>query len=155
MSEQAKILDQKASDNEYMHKDFHGVLCYAIKYLDEHFGQESTTEYLQQVGNTYFAPLSEQLKKQGLCALENHFRKIFEKENGSFKIEYDQDILKITVHSCPAISHLKKNKLFFTDRFCESTVIVNQAICNNAGYSSSCIYQPGKGSCVQKFWKDK
>ncbi len=32
--EKIKVLDCKASDNEYLHKDFHGALCYAIKYLD-------------------------------------------------------------------------------------------------------------------------
>ena len=36
------ILEQKASDNQYLHKDFHGALCYAIKYLDDNFGEEIT-----------------------------------------------------------------------------------------------------------------
>jgi hypothetical protein len=155
MKEQPKILDQKTSDNEYLHKDFHGVLCYAIKYLDEYFGPESTEEYLKQVGNTYFSLLSDQLTKNGLPVIEKHFRDVFKKGKGNASFEYDKDILKIIVHSCPAITHLKKSKQLFTERFCESTVVVNEVICNNAGFRSSCVYQPGRGACIQKFWKDK
>ena len=62
MAESKKqVLDCKASDHEYLHKDFHGALCYSIRYLDEHYGQDATHEYLQQVGRTYFAPLTEAL----------------------------------------------------------------------------------------------
>lgn len=149
------ILDQKASDNEYLHQDFHGALCYALKYLDEKFGPAATTEYLQQVGKTCFAPLSRQLAEAGLIALERHFRHILEKENGQFTIHYDADVLIIEVRECPAISHLKKTNQLFTERFCESTVVVNQTICKNAGYCSSCDYEAGQGRCVQKFWREK
>ena len=40
-SEKIKVIDRKASDNEYMHEDFHGALCYAIKYLDDNYGQNA------------------------------------------------------------------------------------------------------------------
>ena len=154
MNSKQKVLDQKASDNEYLHKDFHGALCYAIKYLDENYGPASTTEYLNQVGNSYFKPLSEKLRQKGLVVLEKHFREIFNKEGGKFTIEHDNGILTIAVHECPAIAHLKKNNQLFTERYCESTVIVNDTICSNAGYRCSCIYKPGLGTCVQKFWKE-
>ena len=148
-------MDQKASDNKYLHKDFHGALCYAIKYLDENYGRESTAEYLKRVGNTYFAPLSGQLKNDGLPVLEKHFRSIFEAEKSTFTIKYENDILIIDVQICPAIAHLKQTGQLWTDRFCESTVFVNKTISETAGYCSSCVYLPGKGICVQKFWKDK
>ncbi len=37
-SDKIKVLNCKASDNEYLHKDFHGALCYGIKYLDDVYG---------------------------------------------------------------------------------------------------------------------
>jgi hypothetical protein len=153
MNSKIKILDQNTTDNEYLHKDFHGALCFAIKYLDDNFGAESTVEYLKQVGNTYFAPLSTKLKSVGLSALSDHFKNIFEKENGQFTIACENEILTIEVHKCPAITHLKKTNHLFTERYCETTVVVNDTICSNAGFSCSCVYEPGQGKCIQKFWK--
>ena len=150
-----KVLDCKASDNEYLHMDFHGALCYSIKYLDDKFGAKSTKEYLQQVGRTYFAPLSDALKKDGLLALEKHFKNIFTKEGGKFSLSYQGDTLVLKVDKCPAIAHLKEKNQLYTQRYCETTVIVNETICQEAGYECSCEYVPGEGECVQKFWKAK
>src|SRR5208283_5270309 len=69
-----RVLDCQASDNTYLHKDFHGALCYGIKYLDDHYGPEATAEFLRQVGRGYYGPLSARLKQDGLMALEEHWR---------------------------------------------------------------------------------
>ena len=152
--ENGKVLECKASDNEYLHKDFHSGLCYAIRYVDDHFGPEATREYLQQVGETFYAPLTEALRAEGLPALEKHWRAVFTKEQGSFSLAYEGDALVLTVDECPAVAHLHKIECFYTERFCESTVLVNETVCRRAGYRCSCAYQPGQGKCVQKFWKD-
>lgn len=149
-----KVLERKASDNEYMHKDFHGALCYAIKYLDETYGQDATEEYLEQVAITFFSPLTEKLKNEGLKALREHWQNIFSRENGKFNLNYENDILVLEVEECPAISHLKKIGQLFTDRYCQTTVIVNKTICREAGYKCSCEFESGTGKCVQKFWKE-
>lgn len=153
--EKIKVLECKATDNVYMHKDFHGVLCYGIKYVDEKYGPEATKEYLQQVGETVYAPLTDALQKDGLSALEKHWKDVFTKEEGKFSISYEDDTLVLTVDECPAVAHLKKTNCFHTDRFCESTVVVNETVCHRAGYKCSCEYERGIGKCVQKFWKDK
>ena len=148
-----KVLDCRASDHEYLHRDFHGALCYAIKYLDDNYGPEATASYLQQVGRSYYSPLIAQLKSDGLAALEKHLRHIFTTEAGKFDIEYQNGTLVLTVTECPAVAHLKKIKQLCTNRFCETTVVVNETICAEAGFRCSCAYEPGQGRCVQKFWK--
>jgi hypothetical protein len=153
MSDKIKVLDCRQSDNEYLHKDFYGALCYAIKYLDEKFGQAATAEYLKQVGRETFTPLIEELKKDGLIALERHFKRIFKLEGGQAEFKYQNEKLTIEVSKCPAILHLKSIGQLHTDRYCETTVNVNSAICHEAGYECSCKYEPGKGKCIQKFWK--
>lgn len=153
MGQEEKILDCKQSENEYLHMDFHGALCYAIKYLDDNFGEQATEEYLAQVGKTYFKPLSESLKKYGLTALETHWQSLFQKEGGEIKMYYQDDQLVLEVDQCPAVAHLKKIGMFFTERYCQSTVVVNRTICREAGYRCSCEYQSGEGKCMQKFWR--
>ena len=49
----------------------------------------------------------------------------------------------------------KKHGYFYTDRFCLTTVVVNETICEGAGYKCSCDYKQGEGKCVQRFWKDE
>lgn len=153
MRKNSKIIDCKQSDNTYLHRDFHGALCYAIKYLDETYGQQATYDYLVQVGNTYFKPLSEKLKTDGLEALENHWRNVFQKEKGQFTLYYKDGQLILEVTECPAIMHLKQTNQLYTDRYCQTTVVVNKTVCNQAGYQCCCEYIPGHGRCTQRFWK--
>ena len=149
-----KVIDRKASDNEYMHKDFHGALCYAIKYLDDNYGHDATKEYLQQVARTYFVPLTEDLEAHGLKALEKHWQDIFSKEGGKCNISYEDNKLVLEVTQCPAIAHLKENNMLYTDRHCMTTAVVNETLCQDAGYACSCEYEPGEGKCIQRFWKE-
>jgi hypothetical protein len=148
-----RILDCKAADHSYLHQDFHGALCYAIKYLDDHYGPAATEEFLRQVGRSCFAPLGERLKSGGLDALAEHWREVFGREGGKISLEFREGALVLTVDECPAIAHLKKIGQFFTTRYCETTAIVNETVCAAAGYRSSCEYEAGAGRCVQKFWK--
>jgi hypothetical protein len=148
-----KVLDLRGSEHEYLHKDFHGALCYAIRYLDERFGPEATDEYLRQVGSNNYKPLIDALKAQGLPALERHWQIVFGQEGGKFRMFREGDHLVLAVDECPAIAHLKKTGQFFTKRFCQTTVMVNQAVCQSAGFEASCEYEPGEGRCVQRFWK--
>ena len=150
---QPRVIDCKASDNEYLHRDFHAAMCYSIAYLDDNFGCEATKEYLQQVARTYYAPLTEQMKQRGLAALEEHWRDVFTAEQGDFDLGYEEGVLVLTVKRCPAVAHLKERELMFTERYCETTVVVNQTICHDAGFACSCEYEPGEGRCVQRFWK--
>ncbi len=153
MGKDIKVIDCKASDNQYLHKDFHGALCYAIKYLEDNYGIESVEQYLSQVAATYFKPLSDNLRANGLIILENHWRSIFTKECGDFELGYEGQTLVLKVGKCPAVSHLKERGLFYTESFCLTTKVVNETICNDAGYCCSCDYKSGEGKCVQKFWK--
>jgi hypothetical protein len=148
-----KVIDCKASDNTYLHQDFHGALCYAIKYLEDNYGTESVEQYLRQVARTYFKPLTDSLKANGLQAMENHWKDIFSREGGEFELGYQENALVLKVDVCPAVSHLKKRRLFYTDNFCLTTKIVNETICKDAGFCCSCDYNSGEGKCVQKFWK--
>jgi hypothetical protein len=148
-----RILDCVASDHTYLHRDFHGALCYAIKYLDETLGPIATEEYLRQVGKSVFKPLITQLRQEGLAALEKQWNRVFSLEGGEFHMGREGEVLVLRVRRCPAIEHLKRTNQLFTHRFCMSTVVVNRTVCSEAGYSCSCKYESGAGACIQKFWK--
>jgi predicted ArsR family transcriptional regulator len=151
-----RILDCAAADNAYLHRDFHGALCYAIKYLDETYGAEFADEYLREVGRRVFAPLHEALAEEGLGAVEAHFRGVFALEGGEAEFSRDGDEeLTIAVSRCPAVEHLKARGLFFTERFCATTGEINAGFCEGTEYVCTCEYEPGAGRCVQRFWKEE
>lgn len=70
-------LDCKGGEHPYLHKDFHGALCYAIKYLDETYGYETTHAYLRHVGESIYKPLICKIKRHGLTALEDHLQRVY------------------------------------------------------------------------------
>ena len=108
-----RVLDCKATDHAYLHKDFHGALCYAIKYLDDNYTPAATREYLAGVGRNCFAPLSQNLKAEGLPALEKHWNEIFTKEGGKFTLEYRDRVLGADRPRMPGHRALEENRPAF------------------------------------------
>ena len=94
------------------------------------------------------------LKKKRLKALEEHWREIFDLEKGKYSLKYKNNQLILEVKRCPAVSHILKMRYKLSDSFCESTRIVNETICKEAGYKCSLKLGNKKGTCEQKFWKE-
>jgi len=155
MQYEKKVMDQRATDRDYLHKDFHGALADAIRYLDETYGHKATDEYLSQVGCICYAPLNDRMKREGLSALEKHLVSVFTREDGRFSIRWENGVLVLEVDQCPAVNHLVSTGRSFSPRFCQSTVHVNAAICRAAGYRAVCTYEPGQGRCVQRFSQEE
>ena len=136
-----------------VHKDFHGAISYGLKYVYDNYGDNGVKEYLEDLANTVYSPLSKALKKSGLRELEKHWKKIFDLEDADYKLFYEDNVLNLKINKCPAISHMKKYGYEIFEGFCEHCKILNAKICENAGYQSSIEYDQNKGKCLQKFWK--
>jgi len=137
-----------------IHKDFHGAFSCALDYLKNNFGQEVMEAYLRRVAKSVYHPLIKKLKEKGLKALEEHWREIFNLENGKYSIGYRDNKLILKVKECPAISHMLKMGYKLSNSFCESTRVFNETICKEAGYRSSLKLGKKKGTCEQKFWRE-
>lgn len=136
-----------------IHKDFHGATSYGIQHVYSRYGEDALSEFLQQVARNIYHPLTERLQKEGLSALEKHWRHIFTIEEGAFDLSYEGDQLVLRMHRCPAIHHMKTHGYAIAEKFCEHTRIVNEDICTSAGYTCSVEYDQEAGRCVQRFWK--
>jgi hypothetical protein len=121
-----------------VHKDFHGCLSFGLKFLEQNFGPSELEEYLRRLARNVYAPLIESLRLRGLPALH----------------DLSDDLLVLEVRTCPAIHHMKERGYKIAEHFCESTRIVNDEICRQAGYSASVEYDQESGRCVQKFRKE-
>jgi hypothetical protein len=138
-----------------VHKDFHGALSYGIQFLVDNYGMDGLKKYLRGLAKSVYAPLAKDLKADGLGAIRKHYEDIFTLEGGKFEFREEDDTLVFDVKECPAIAHMKAQGYEISPHFCEHTRILNEAICNEAGYSSSVDYNQEEGRCVQRFWKEK
>ena len=137
-----------------VHKDFHGCLSCGLKFLAENYGRAEVEAYLRRVARNVYSPLIESLRRQGLSALRNHWDNIMALEGADFDLSLENGVLVLEVRRCPAIHHMKAHDYEVCEHFCESTRIVNDEVCRQAGYASSTEYDQEDGRCVQRFWKE-
>lgn len=149
-----EIMDRRASDNVYLHKDFHGALNAGIEYLHEHYGADAVRDYLRQFTIVYYAPLISRMKNEGLSALKEHFEKIYEIEGGGIKISFSEDELVIDVKVCPAVLHIWSQGYPVARLFLETTKTVNEALCEGTPFTAELIeYDEKTGRSVQRFYR--
>jgi hypothetical protein len=147
-----KVMRRKASDNVYLHKDFHGALNQALIYLEENFGGDAVREYLYQFARTFYAPLTGEIKERGLDALKGHLERIYAVEGADFRIEFSPEELILRVAACPAVGYIRKMGLAVARHFDETTKTVNAAICEGTGYEFELLeYDPGSGRRVERY----
>ena len=147
-----EVIRREASDNVYLHKDFHGALSGGITYLEKTYGAEAVREYLRQFARAFYAPLTADLKARGLAALKEYFEKIYEIEGAEIDVTISQDQMTLEVKACPAVTHMRKAGYTVAELFHETTRTVNEAICEGTGFSAELVeYDPDTGHSVQRF----
>jgi len=147
-----KVMERRASDNKYLHKDFHGALLCGLEYVFDRFGQEGFEAYVRQAASALYAPVRDAVKQKGLVALEEYLRDIFTTEQGDFSSAWEGDALVFTVNVCPAVSYLQQQGHKVPARFCEVTRIMNEVICEGTGFASEVDYDTAAARCVQRFF---
>lgn len=146
------VMDRRASDNEYLHKDFHIAFNHAIEYLHRNYGEDAVRDYLNRFTKAYYAPLISELKTRGLIALKEYFERIYHVEGGDVNITLNDDELIVNVKECPVMSHFKKNNIKAAELFYETTRTINEALCEGTPYEAEFYdYNEDTGSNIQRF----
>ena len=149
-----EIMDRRASDNLYLHKDFHGALSVGIDFLHRHYGADSVREYLRQFTLAYYAPLKVRLAEEGLPALKKYFEEVYGAEGGEIDIELTDNELVVTVQSCPAVTHMRANGYKVAELFYETVKTVNESLCEGTPFSAALVeYDEATGRGVQRFFR--
>lgn len=140
-----------------IHKDFHGALSCGFAFVSEKYGRETLKEFLKQAGENIYKELLKKIKKEGLAALEEHWKHIFTIEEGNFKIKRkknDKELI-LEIKKCPALEHMKKVKYKIYEDFCLQCKVINSVIAEKIGYKSEVISHQDKNSCIQKIWREE
>lgn len=102
-------IERKATDNKYLHKDFHVTADIGISYVGENYGDDAVKEYLTQYAKSFYKLLVDEVNVKGLKVLEENFKSVYIKEEWTefLHSELTEDTLKIKVDKCPAVTFMK------------------------------------------------
>lgn len=149
-------IDRKASDNKYLHRDFHVSADIGIAYVGRYYGDNGVKEYLTDFTKSYYQKLVEEIKEFGLIALEKYLKKIFIAEE---KEEYlitslNGQVLKVRVVKCPALEYFKQIGHSVSKWYGETTKTVYSALADMFGGSFNLkYYNEEDGSAEYEFIK--
>lgn len=149
-----EVMERKASDNKYLHKDFHNIMNLGIEYLRIHFGEESVREYLRQFSDAYYKPLKTAVMEKGIVAFKEHYENIYAIEEAldKLKITFSVDEMVVNVKLCPAVEHMKKSGVTVSPLYYEMTKTVNETICQGTPYKFELLsYDSETGASVERF----
>lgn len=151
-----EIMRRSASDNKYLHRDFHASLNLGLEYLRRRFGDESVREYLRQFALAFYAPLKQALREKGLDAVKEHYLQIFAVEEALDCLELASSAGELTVFvkRCPAVAHIRAGGAEVSPLFDETTNTVMKAVCEDTPYSFELVsYDAQTGASTQRFFK--
>jgi hypothetical protein len=102
------FMDRRASDNKYLHKDFHLSIDLSIDYVGRHFGDHGVRLYLARYATAYYVPLVGSIRKDGLKPLMEYFRDLYAEEGASDAIGFDMEENRLLVHVayCPGVKFM-------------------------------------------------
>lgn len=147
-----EVMERRASDNEYLHKDFHGALSSALIYLEERFGAEAVREYLRGFAREYYAPVREEMAERGLEAVADRLRRVYAEEGADVRLELSGDTLTVEVEACPAVTHMRASGYEVAPLWSETIRSVNEALCEGTAYQFELLEYCGEtGASVGRF----
>ncbi len=151
------VMERKATDNDYFHRDFHSSMNMGIHYLGERFGQEAVEMYLTRYTMHVYRPVIEKICLMGLSAIEETLRETYEKEKAAdaLVLTRTSDSLTVHVRYCPAVRHLRQTGRIVSPWYRYTTETVMRILAEKAGAVFSMIqYDEETGAACYTFTMD-
>jgi hypothetical protein len=103
------VMDRQAADNKYLHRDFHISTDTGLRYLGSRYGDAAVQEFLEQFTRAWYAPLASAIRREGLGALREHIKKIYETEEAADSVHtvLEGGELRVLEDRNPAVSYMR------------------------------------------------
>lgn len=152
IKENIRTMSRTASDNKYLHKDFHQSMNLLLSHIYNRYGKERLILYLQQYADAYYKIMKRKLQKGDLGVLVQYFTDIYEKEEWAVRIESGDGCLMIEQDACPAISHIRAMGNIPCPHYVETYRTVYTSLCKDTPFEYSLEYfEDQTGACKQIF----
>ncbi len=158
IDEDTVIMDRRASDNEYFHKDFHSSMNMGIDYLGTKYGMDDVREYLTRYTYNVYKKVLEDIKVRGLAAVEELILNTYisEKAPDAVEILCENDTLKVEIKYCPAVKHLKATGREVSKWYRYTTEFVMETLAKAAGCEfDMSYYDEETGAASYTFYKKR
>ena len=128
-----EVMDRRAGDNEYFHRDFHSSTNRGLLYLGEKYGIEAIRDYLTQYTAHVYAHLN--IASTGLAGIKalilDTYRK--EKAEDAITVTDTENGFDVKVSYCPGVKHLHSIGRVVSPYFRYSTDFVMEALAAECG----------------------
>lgn len=154
LDENTEIMDRKAADNEYFHRDFHSSMNMGIDYVGKNYGFDAVKEYLTRYTKNVYGPVREAIAKEGLKAIADKILDTYRKEKAEDAVEtvLDGGTLTVTVKYCPAVRHLRATGRTVSPWYRYTTEIVMETLAAEGGYRFTMeSYDEETGAAAYRF----
>ena len=149
-----QVMDRKAADNKYLHKDFHIYMSFGVDYVGKKYGLDGVREYLAEFTRNYHKPLIQDIRQRGLDAVQDYLARIYAAEEVPEDLEMTRSAseLSVLVKRCPAVTHIRKQGGTPSRWFAETTSTVYATLALEAGISFEMIdYREDDGRAQFRF----
>lgn len=155
-----EVMDRKASENEYFHRDFHSSMNMGIHYVGEHYGMDGVRSYLTQYTDHVYKATMQDMKERGLKALQEKILDTYKKEKAedavTAQLSADEAALQITVKYCPAVRHLKATGRSVSKWYRYTTEVVMEVLAKAGGiHFRMDFYDEETGAAAYCFYKEQ
>ena len=132
------------------HADFYFATNATFRFITARFGYDKLRQYWNDIGTSYYKPVSDNWKRGGLAAVADYWRAFFAAEPGAdVEVVTQADEVTLNVRTCPMIKHLRDHGREIVPCFCQHCHFVSEAMAAPAGMTVRVT--GGNGSCVQRF----
>ena len=152
VDENTLVMDRKAADNEYFHRDFHSSMNMGIHYLGENYGEEVAREYLVNFVKKFYA--KRLAGKSGLATVAEVLTSLYEKEKATDALTLtEQDgTLVADIAYCPAVRHLHSTGRVVSPYYRMTKEVVMQTLAEMCGVSFTMTsYDEATGASSYRF----
>lgn len=135
VDENTLIMDRRASDNEYFHRDFHSSMNNGVQYLGEKYGTGDVVEYLTRFTNNVYQKNLADIKARGVDAIIDKICDTYAKEKAedALEITKEGDKTVVTIKYCPAVKHLVETGRTMSKWYRYTTEVVMDIFAKAAG----------------------
>ena len=151
------IVDMKSEDNKYLHRDFHLSGDLALKYCGDKFGKDAVIDFLSDYVRGFYAPTIERIKKQGLTAIEEWIKGVYEVEEASDVLHTSiaGNRLTVTIDKCPVIEYMRSLNQEPSEYYVEETRTLYATVAAECGYNFTLEYYNADGGAKFIFEEEK
>jgi hypothetical protein len=130
--------------------DFYAAINATFRFIEKQFGIDGLRRYWTDLGQRYYAPVSDRWQAGGLTAVAAYWRAFFAAEpEAEVEVIETENEVQVEVHTCPAIRYLRAHNREIVPCFCQQCAFVSAVIGSRSGIEVR--LSGGNGTCTQRF----